>query len=355
MNRPPFSFCLCPDSRLLQTRIGALLAAHPPGNGVPDAMGGGLPGLPLPKASPEASPSQGWQRFVFWGDEGLPAAFWEHLTLQGLFATPKVLILRNAQNLPAETLKTLSQALEPLARQRDNSLIWPMICLEVAFERGVPKVAAHIQRLPCYALAEKNRWIDSTPGLTSQTIPAHIRAEAARHGLVLDSALTGKLAQTLPPDAAQISSELAKLALASGPDGRLPPEALQLVEQHAEANIFELLRQVQHSSNTPAAWRQILEDRLGGENSVFAFIAILLREGRVLWQTLAGSPPPLPPQAAAAKKIISQSLGAVGIAKLWELALTADKGIKTGERSPEQAFEMLAAELFTLFRSTRSC
>ncbi|MDL2216782.1 DNA polymerase III subunit delta, partial [Desulfovibrio sp. OttesenSCG-928-M14] len=31
------------------------------------------------------------------------------------------------------------------------------------------------------------------------------------------------------------------------------------------------------------------------------------------------------------------------------LALQAEKGIKSGERSPDQAFEMLTADLFLLF------
>ncbi len=333
MSRPPYSLCVCPDSGLLHGRINTLLAAHP-------EPGGGL--APAGEA--------GRKRFVFWGDEGLPPAFWEHLTLQGLFATPKALVLRNAQNLPAETLKELSRALERTARGTPSA-VWPIICLEVPFERGQPKVAAHIQRLPCYALAEKHRWIDVTPGLAQGSMPAYIRAEASRHGLALEPAQVAALARALPEDAGRIGTELAKLALAADAEGKVGTGALRLVEQAFDVNIFELLRLLQQSGHAPAVWRRLLEDRLGGENSVFAFIAILLREGRALWQILAGAAPPMPPQAAAGKKILAQSLGFAGVAKIWELALMADKGIKTGERSPEQAFEMLAAELFILFRA----
>ena len=46
-------------------------------------------------------------------------------------------------------------------------------------------------------------------------------------------------------------------------------------------------------------------------------------------------------------------LGFAGVARLWEIALAAEKGIKTGERSPEQAFEMLTADLFRLFGHRR--
>ena len=324
MARPAFSICLCPDSQLLRNRLDTLLAAHAPSGGA-------------------------WQRHVFWSDEGIGAAFWEHLTLQGLFAAPKALVLRNVQLLNAQALKQLSTAIEPMTGGQ-ASLTWPILCLEVGFEKGKPKVPAHILRLPCYLAAEKQGWLDVIPGLTPQTLPAFIRAEASRHGLTLQATDIGFLVQALPPDAAAISSELAKLALAAGPDGRLPDIGAALAGQAQELGIFELLRSIQQSGNQQAVWRRILEDRLSGENMVFAFIAIVLREARTLWQLLAGSTPALPPQAVAGKLILAKSLGVPRIARIWDLALQADKGIKTGERSPEQSFEMLTAELFTLFQ-----
>ena len=333
MSRPAFSICICPDSRLLRTRLDTLLAANPP------------------------SQSGAWQRFVFWGDEGLPAAFWEHLTLQGLFATPKALIIRNTHTLPADILsKQLSPALLPLAREAGLSspLIWPFLCLEVGFEKGKPKVPAHIQRLPCWLEAEKRGWLDVIPPLSGRSLSAYIRAEAARLGIEPRPRELVLLEQALPPDAAFITSELSKLALTIDSEGRLPEHATRLVGQTQELGIFDLMRIVQQNSGAPAAWRQILEDRLSGDSMVFGFIAILLREARVLWQSLCGDPPSLPPQIAMQKKIAAESLGLAGIARIWELALMADKGIKSGERSPDQAFESLAGDLFLLFGGRRS-
>jgi DNA polymerase-3 subunit delta len=164
---------------------------------------------------------------------------------------------------------------------------------------------------------------------------------------------TDLLAHTLPPDAAFIASELAKLALLADSEGRLPKNTAAVSAQTQEVTIFELMRMVQQNSNAPAAWKQILEDKLSGENMIFAFTAILLREARIVWQSLAGPAPYLPAQVAQQKKIAATSLGYSGIARLWELALQADKGIKSGERSPDQAFEMLAADLFLLFGGQR--
>lgn len=334
MSRPAFSFCVCADSRLLQTRLDALISAHPP-------EGGGA-----------------WQRHVFWADEGLSGSFWEHLTLQGLFAVPKALVLRRAESIPADILnKQLSPALLPLAAQATTpslSPVWTFLCLETGFDKGKPKIAPHIQRLPAFQEAEKRGWLDITPPLAGKTLAAFIRSEASRQGLALKDSELAMLLGALPPDASHIASELGKLALAAGPDGRLPQDAALLLDAANELSIFELMRLVQQNRQSQDAWRQILEDRLSGENSVFAFIAILLREARTLWQSLCGGAPHLPGQLAMQKKMAAQSLGLPGIAKIWELALQADKGIKSGERNPDQTFEILAAELFLLFGGKKS-
>lgn len=333
MSRPAYSICVCPDSRLLRMRADTLLAAHPPVQG-----------------------DGGWQRLVFWGDEGVGPSFWEHLTLQGLFAMSKALVIRHAQALPADTLAMLSKALLPLAGKPGHPLpsplIWPLLCLEVGMEKGKAKIPAHIARLPFYKEAEKRGWLDVTQGLHASALPSFIRAEAERQGLALRPAELNLLARALPPDAAHIASELAKLALAADSDGRLPEHAVSDSVQAQDITIFELMRIVQQNRDAPPAWKRILENKLAGESMVFAFTALLLREARMLWQSLAGPAPGLPPQAALQKKTAAENLGYGGIARIWELALQTDKGIKSGERTPDQAFEMLAADLFLLFRAS---
>jgi DNA polymerase-3 subunit delta len=331
--RPAFTLCLCPDSRLLRDRIDGLLAAHPPAG---------------------APASSSWRRLTFWADEGLGGAFWDQLTLRGLFAAPKAIVLRGAQALPADTLKTLGVFLLQAAARGGDEAVWPILCFEVPFDRGKAKLAAHIPRLPLWRTAEEKGWIEEIPGLSVQGMPAHIRREAARLGLALSAPQANELAQGLPPDAARIHSELAKLALLAGADGRLPADAGKLTESGREPDIFELMHIMQHSGDSPAAWRRILEDRLSGENSVFACIGLLLREARLLWQILAGSDPWLHPGSAARKTAGARQLGFAGVARLWAIALAADKGIKSGERDPDQALEMLAADLFRLFTAARA-
>ena len=333
MSRPHFSICICPDSRLLRDRLDALLTAHP-------FREDGTSGKTTP-----------WHCHIFWGDEGLSSSFWSHLTLQGLFATPKALILRNAQLLLADSLKQLCGKVTPLASGQGSRLVWPLICLEVAFERGKPKIPAHILRLPLWKTAEEGGWITEIPGLTDQTLPAYIRSEAARCGLSLSPEEVRQFALAFPPDAAFIASELSRLSLLADSSGRLPEGSADLCAHSRELGIFELIRVVQMNRNAPDAWRRVLDDALSGEGMVFAVSSLLQREARQLWQCLSGPEPYLPPQVLREKRILAQTLGFAGIARLWEFALKADKGIKTGERSPDQALAMLTADLYSLFGS----
>jgi DNA polymerase-3 subunit delta len=316
MARPAFLLCLCPDSGLLQDRLEVLMASHPP-------EGGG-----------------GWQRHVFWGDEGIAPSFWDHLTLQGLLAVPKALIFRRFQALPAPDMQRLSKALAPLAGGRSPALTWPLLCLEVEYERGRPKLPSALLRLPLYEAAREKNWLDLTPGLTPRTLAGYIRKEAASRGLALAGEEIGLLARGLSPDAAAVRSELARLSLLADAQGRLPPGAAATAAGGTpEMGIFDLLRAVRQGENPAAVWRWAREER--GDPPLFALIALLLREARSLWQGAC------PPASGGGQ---TTPPGAARLAVLWDLALQADKGVKTGERSPEQALDFLLAELFLFFQ-----
>ena len=149
--RPGFSFCICPDGKLLRQQVEELRGAHP------DA---------------------GRERHVFWGDDELPPKFWEILTLQGLFSTSRVLVMRNAHALTADVWKRLSAALS-----RPNPQTWPLFCLEVAWEKGQPKIPAHIAKLPCFTFADAKGWIWRSPGLEPRSLRRHIQIRSKALGL----------------------------------------------------------------------------------------------------------------------------------------------------------------------------
>lgn len=358
MQRPGFSFLVCPDSRLARLELQRLLKAYPApgGNGE-----NGLPGLTVAVA-PKSGTANGWQEQVYWADEELPPAFWEDLTLQGLFSAPKAVILRQGNLLPAESWKKLSAALG-----KASSDTWPFIFMEVDFDKGRPKVPAHIQKLKCWEFAEKQNWIWSYGGLEQRNLPAFVRDEAKRRGLSFAPGAFEAIITKLPLDATALLLELDKLELAAHFSGDssgnqagndtgtgnkvIGREQAALLVHEPDMDIFAFIRAVQEGKNPAEVWRKLNRDELSGEGSVFSFLALLLREARILWQLLSNEPVNLPPSIMPIRKRLAQNLGFDGLAQLWELAFEAERGIKSGERSPEQAHEALVAGLMRVFRA----
>ena len=324
--RPGFTFCISPDGRLLRRAVEQLLADHPPA--------GGMTGL---SAAPAA-----WVSRVFWGDEELPPAFWEALTLQGLFATPQALIVRNAHNLPADTWKRLNQSLS-----RAGDLTWPFLCLEGTWEKGQPKLPAHLKKLACLAHAEKQNWVWKQAALNAQGIRRHVADTAKRLGLAFGPGALEALAASLPADAATIENELDKLSLLTE-DNVITAEQAAFVEHAPDFDIFSFLRQIQ-AGNAAAVWKTVLQEERQSDELIFPLLGLLQREARLLWQLRAGESPYLHPSAAASKREAAVRLGFTGLAALWEAMYTAEYSIKSGNRSPAQALDALLGELTRLF------
>ncbi len=319
MRRPDFSIIICHDSFLLQKHIELLFSR----------LGEG----------------KIWQRHVFWGDEAIPPAFWEHLTLQSLFATSKALIVRNAQNIPAESLRLISEGII----KNSSKNVWPIICLEVPFDKGRPKLAPHIVKIPFFTIAQAQKSIEEVEGLHSGNLPKFIQETAKSANLNLTSHELQLLSGLLPLDAIQIHNEISKLALCKDEQGKLTVKVEDVINHSHELGIFELLSSIQQKKDAPAVWRHILDDQLQGDNTVFSFNSILLREARQLWQIFTGESVYLPPSILQIKRNTAKKLGFAGIAKIWEYTRQADKSIKTGEANTGQAFETLTANIFSLF------
>lgn len=320
MSKPGFNICVGPDPILLKDYIEEQARAWPPG------------------------PGQKWERYTFWGEEPLPADFWEKLTLQGLFQQPKLIILRKANELSADTLKKISAALG-----RADSQTWPFICFENEFEKGKAKIAAHVLKLKFFTFAKEKNWYREIPPLARDAKRAFVQKEAATLGLKLDPMDMERLLPALPQDAGAIRLELGKVALAADAGGKLTPEALSMLNFEPEMDIFAFLSALQSGKRPEEVWAQFSKGSDASDAGLFSFLAMLLREGRILWQLLAGEPVFIPSHQQGNKTALARSLGYGGLSRIWDLALRAEKGVKTGERNPRQAFELLLADLFRLF------
>lgn len=311
---PGFLFCICPDGKLLRQRVEELLADGP----------------------------EKRERHLFWGDEELPDQFWELLTLQGLFSVSRALIIRNAHTIVADTWKRLSKALG-----RPNPRTLPLFCLEGAWERGQPKIPAHITKLPCFAFAEKKSWIWRAPGLDSRSLRRYLQLRIKALGLSCAPGALEALCEILPPDAATVENELEKLFLLSAGEP-LSSEMVRTIAQGTDFNIFTFLRQLQNGQ-TMQVWKTLLEEQQKGEEPLFYLLVMLQREVRQLWQLLMGEQVRMPPGEVAVRQQTASRLGAAGLCRIWDALHTAELSVKSGYRSPSQALERLMEELTLLF------
>ena len=320
MSRPGFFFCFCPDSQLLQKRLTALLAKQ----------------------------EGQWQRKSFWADEPLPEKAWEELTLTTLFGEKRAVVFRHAEAFQAEDWKKFT----PLLRSF-NPQVWPIFCLEHEWKRSSPSIPAGLQKRPFWKLAQKNQWVWQSPGLTPQTLPDYLRRWAQARNLTLSQTVEQKALTRLPLDVAALDNELAKLELLARENhNALRLEDLEVVTHEPDLDIFTFMTALQQGNNALEVWRTVFYNRLGADSGmIFPFLGLLVREARILWQLLFGPADnvSLPPGIKRQKTALARDLGGRRLAQIWSLALEAEVGIKSGERSPDQALETLLTSLMRLF------
>ncbi len=318
MSKPAFTFCVCPDAGLIKAHIEKLVGDYPADSGT-------------------------WERHVYWGDDGLSQNFWNNLTLQGLFNTPKILIVRNAQNLPAAIWKNLSSALAS-----SSSSTWPIFCLEVSFEKKQAKVPAHIAKLKCFEVGDKNGWIWRNAGLDAQSTKRHIQERAKECGLQFEPHVLDALCASTPPDATAIENEIQKLILAS--KGQMVSmDMINVGAYLPESNVFSFISCIQ-AGNVAAAWREIYRGQKDVAALFFPFLALLAREARTLWQILAKEKVYLHFSVAQSKEQCAKKLGFAGVAQIFSYIALAEQQVKSGQCDAEQALESMVVDLVQLFQ-----
>ena len=335
MDRPGFFFCICPDAALLRSWMESELLApliEQAKQSGPSLMGGLMPSS---SAAPDIQ--------TFWADEGLDRRFWDALTLLGMDGRQRVLIVRGAHQLSAEVWKKLSSS---LATPRPGVL--PVFCMECPWEKGQPKLPAHIAKLKCLAFAEKQKWQWRSPGLEARTLRQYIQREAATLGLRMAPEALNTLAEMLIPDASAVRGVLEQLSLASQ-DGAIDVSLVrQMTEFTPDAVIFDFIRQLENG-NARAVWKTLLREGDGGESLLFPLLTLMAREARTLWQMNAGEKVFVPQYVEAEKRRLAAKLGPAGLSAVFEALAAAEFSVKSGARSPLQAMESLVAQLTLIF------
>lgn len=320
MQRPGFTFLVCPDPELVRLRVRALAADQ----------------------------GQAMERRTYWGDdEALPPAFWQDLSVASLFAAPKMVVLRRADSLAESFWKELTPHLAGF-----NDAVWPVFCLEGDWDKGKPRRPKAVTKQKFWAVADKRGWVLDMPGLSPRTLGDHLRRELAARGIKAPAPVAKRLAELLPPDAAAVSAELDKLALAAGQRTELSLADLSAVAAEPQLSIFDFLRAALEGNAPVKVWSRVLADHQAASNDkmLFAFLGLLTREARLLWELAHGDKPSVwvSDYARDQKLSLVKRLGPARIAGVFDLALAAELGVKSGTRDPEQAFEALVAGLHAL-------
>jgi len=317
MERPGFTFLACPDPEIIRERVDRLLA----------------------------DTKTAFAKEVFWGDEEIGASYWNALTVPSLLGGRRAVVLRRAEACPPEFWSALAPALRGF-----NDAVWPFFCLEGPFDRKGPKLPKGLADQPFYKVAVKRKWVFTSPGLTRRDMGPRLADWAAGRGLALGPGVAEGLAAALPPDLARADNELAKLELALGDRTEIELADLALLTYHEGMDGFAFLDALSSRRDPAAVWREIFDKELAGEEMVFPFLGLLLYEARTMWRLAAGegSDIRLPPYVLEKKQAMARRLGAAGLARIFEAAFTAEAGIKSGARRPDQAMERLTAELFRI-------
>ncbi len=317
--RPGYSLMVCPDQEMLRRRLERLTSIE----------GGGF------------------TRQVFWGDaDDFGPAFWQALATVSLFSEPKIVVLRRAEGLPAEFWEKLSR---PLAGFNEH--VWPVICLEGPHDaKKGPSLPKGLADRPYWKVGLKKGWVWQSPGLNQDTLLPMLKDWAQGHRLRFSQGVLGELAQMLPLDMTACARELEKLELAVD-GGEVRREHLAVVSFHEELDMFAFLKAIEAGQNHSDVWDKVFKQQLSTDDAfVFQFLAVLLREARQMWQLLhEDSEFSGHPYVRKIKTPMAQQLGRARLARMWDLAMTVESAIKSGERSPDQALEALVADLYALF------
>jgi DNA polymerase-3 subunit delta len=193
------------------------------------------------------------------------------------------------------------------------------------------------------------------PRLTGRALVSWLRTRAAASGFQVEEAAAALLVQLVGDDLTLLLGEVAKAALAGGPDNRrvTPSEVRAVVGEQRLRNIFELTRAV--AERDLGAALGVLGALLAAGEEPLGVLGMLGREARSVWQArewlgqgrrddevarLLRRPPPAAAAVVALARALSGPAAARRLTRCWEV----ERRLKQGG-APRPELTLLIADL----------
>ncbi len=287
------------------------------------------------------------ERHIVWTDE--INAFLFVLDSIGFETKNKIYYLRDCHELTLEQWKKISLA---LAKPRTD--VFPVFFIHNALDKGKLKLPQVIQKQKCFEFAQKKGWIFESVGITEKNFVQTIKNEAKlKYDLNLSSDVLNILKEILSPDYNSINNILAQLSLFAGQAGQneiSPSIVAQLTNYTPELVLFDVIKKIETGSSREV-FKLLFNDARQIEDSyLFAFIALMMREMRLLWKIKAKEQVFLPSSQIKPKTDIAVRLGFTNISKIISLLCFAEFAVKSGRKSPLNTFEELIKDILKIYK-----
>lgn len=315
-----FYFCHCPDMQMAKEFIeGSYLSSY----------------------------GDAWKNAVrrsFWLDD--IGKYFELLDTIDFESKNRIFYLRASHELPLDTWKKLSSA---LGKPRPDT--FSVFFVSNPLENGKLKLPQTVQKQKCFEFAQKKGWFFESPGVTDYNFAKIIKQEAqAKYGLDLNNETVNVLKDILSPDYNSINNILAQLSLFAA-QGEITPQTVgQLANFTPELVLFDLIRKIEQA-DSKEVWKLLRkEGRQIEDGYLFAFIALMMREMRILWKIKAGEQVYLNDRQMQQKTAAAKRLGFTYISKIISLLCFAEYSVKSGKKGTQETFEELIKDILKIYK-----
>ena len=224
---------------------------------------------------------------------------------------------------------------------------WPIILLEVPYERKKPKIPDYISKKKCFTFAEKQGWMFSDPGILESTALEYITKLAAKKYPHIPQQVLHNVSVQVPLEAKAIENELCKLEMFYDDSNNISnKEAILNKSRDADINYFAIMQQVM-SGNLEHVFKLITTDK-DIDKHFFILSVFFEREFKSLWQikTQAST-------GSSYKQRTASMLSFEDLAQAMGCLVEAEWRLKQGLATGLQCFDYMLITLCKIFAKSK--